>query len=136
MSEGETHPRSDQPRVILAPEVVGGLWLDAACAALFEAWRDGQLRPVVNRDLLMRYARLWRALGLPAVQVRRWSWWFTSPAKAWFLADDRSASSNVIECCVNLAILSGAACAIHRGIAPAPEGEVRWLTASDFLRPN
>jgi hypothetical protein len=133
MSEGAMLPDPDRPRVVLTPEVAGGLWLDPACAAVFEAWGKERLRPVVNRDLLMRYCRLWQALGLSTLQVRRWSWWFTHPATACFMANDRSVSSSAIECCSRLALAGGARCVIHRAVTPIPTGPVPWLTAADLL---
>jgi hypothetical protein len=134
MTGGELSSASRPFRVILAPDVVGGLWFDADCATVFEAWRDERLRPAVNRDLLMRYARLWRAIGLPELQIRRWSWWFTSPATGQFVPDETPEDSSPIECCSRLAIVIGASCVVHRGAIRAPEATVRWLAAADFLR--
>jgi hypothetical protein len=131
---GEEQTSAPSPfRAVLSPDVVGGLWLDAACAAVFEAWRNEQLRPTVNRDLLVRYLWLWRGLGLPEIQVRRWSWWFTSAATASFLADDLSESSSAAECCSKLALLSGAGRVIHRGASPPLKPPVQWQSAADFL---
>lgn len=134
MSDGQRIATPELPCVVLAPDVVGGLWLDPACAAVFAAWREGRLRPVVNRDLLARYVRLWQALGLPVVQVRRWAWWFTSPLTARFLAEDRSASANALACCANLAIAGGAWAVIHRGAVTVPEVGIRWLRAADYSK--
>jgi hypothetical protein len=117
-------------RVVLAPDVVGGLWLDASCAAVFASWRDEQLVPVVNRDLLVRYARVWRALGLPPEQIRRWSLWFTSASRACFL--DSVESSNAVESCSRLAVQGEARWVLHRGMIVPPEGGVPWVTAAHF----
>jgi hypothetical protein len=122
-------------RVVLAPDVVGGLWLDASCAAVFEAWRNERLLPIVNRALLVRYLRLWRVLGLTPNQTRRWSWWFTSASRACFLGDDPNIGSSAVECCSSLAILGGAFCVLHRGTISPPEGTARWLTAAEFQLP-
>jgi hypothetical protein len=122
--------------VVLAPDVVGGLWRDAACGAVFEAWRDEKLRPAVNRDLLVRYVRLWRSLGLGEIQVRRWSWWFTAPGHSLFLAEDQTTASNAIECCSRLAVVSAARWIIHRGTVRNTEDGIVWLTAGEFARPG
>jgi hypothetical protein len=131
---GVLQPRSSEAlRVVLAPDVVGGLWLEPACARIFELWRDAKLLPVVNRDLLVRYVRLWRALGLSEVQVRRWSWWFTSPVTASFLSDDHASSSDAVECCTRLALVGRARQVIHRGTTTISESAVQWLKAADIL---
>ena len=134
MTDADKAVEPEPPRVVLAPDVVGGLWLDPACAAVFAAWGDGKLRPAVNRDLLVRYVRLWRSLGLPEIQVRRWSWWFTSPLTSAYLADDASKSSGAIDCCSTLAVRSEARCVVHRGAMKPPLGGVIWLPADEYLR--
>ena len=134
MIGGEISSASRPFQVILAPDIVGGLWVDTDCAAVFEAWRDRKLQPAVNRDLLLRYVRLWRAIGLPELQIRRWSWWFTSPATGRFVAEETPNNSSAIECCSRLAVVVSAGCVIHRGVIHTSETSVRWLTVADFLR--
>ncbi len=120
-------------RVILSPDLVGGLWVDASCAAVLEAWRDKKLRPAVNRDLLVRYVGLWRAMGLPEIQIRRWSWWFTAPSAVDFVPNDLSIQADPIKCCSELAIRTGASCVVHRGAISVEGTSVQWVAASDFL---
>jgi hypothetical protein len=136
MTDGDGARTPGASIVVLAPDVVGGLWLDPACGAVFEAWRDEKLRPAVNRDLLVRYVRLWRSLGLGEIQVRRWSWWFTAPGHSLFLAEDQTTASNAIECCSRLAVVSAARWIIHRGTVRNTEGGIVWLTAGEFARPG
>jgi hypothetical protein len=123
---------SDPVRVVLAPDVAGGLWLDASCAGVFAAWRNERLKPVVNRDLLVRYARVWRALGLPTEQIRRWSMWFSATSRAYFQGTDLVTSLDAVGCCSRLALHGGAKWVLHRGTVVAPEGGVPWLTAERF----
>lgn len=121
-------------RVVFAPDLVGGLWLDADCAAVFEVWRNGELRPVVNRDLLMRYARLWREMGLAESQIRRWSWWFTAPGTAEFVSENPSGTPSANECCTKAGIVSNSLCVVHRGVLQIQETEIPWVSATQFLR--
>lgn len=133
MIEGASSSTAPGLLVVLAPDLVGGVWIDPACAAVFEAWRQGRVRPVVDRGLLVRYIRLLRALGLPEVQIRRWSWWFVSSAKAQFLAEGATAGTEAVAYCSQLAVRSGASCVVHRGHINVPKTGVPWHAAAEFL---
>jgi hypothetical protein len=121
-------------RVIMTPDLVGGVWLDASCAAVFEAWGKGLLRPAVNRELLARYTRLWRRLGLSEVQIRRWFWRFTMPSSGEFVQQGPANTDSAIDCCAQLAALIGADCVVHRGAVSAPRAPVRWINAEELVR--
>jgi hypothetical protein len=121
-------------RVVLTPDLVGGVWLDASCAAVIEAWGKDLLRPAVNRELLARYARLWRRLSLSEVQIRRWFWRFTAPSSGEFVQQGPSNTDNAVDCCTQLAARIGADYVVHRGVVSAPPLSVRWINAQELVR--
>lgn len=124
------------PRVVLAPNLLGGCFHDSDQFRVLELWRDGRLQPVVNRQLLIRYLRLLSRLGVPPDLLRRWTRWFTAPEKSFYLRDLELGDLVVPELCEVLAKNSGAVW-IVTGL-PAVQGSgnsgaVRWITASGYL---
>jgi len=126
--------------VVLAPDLVGRACLDPTASEVLVLWRNGQVRPVLNRSLVVRYLRVLRQLGLSEELVRRWAWWFGSGRKVLLLEPDAPGPS-VIELCEMLARAAGAPWIIHAGSAetiPAgdgiDQGVGRWVVVNDFLR--
>jgi hypothetical protein len=69
-------------RVVILPDVIARSFHDPDCKALLDYWRDGIIRPVLNHELLVLYARVLRQLGVPDSVVRRWLLWFTAENKS------------------------------------------------------
>ena len=74
-------------RVVIGPGVFARSFFVGECHDVLQRWRNGKIRPVVTRDLLAAYVRVFRALGLPDVQLRKWLYWFTSKETSDFLPE-------------------------------------------------
>jgi hypothetical protein len=121
------------PVVVLAPDLVGRSLVEPQSAAVLRLWRDGRIRPALNRSLLLRYLRLLRHLGIDNRLLKRWAWWFNANTRTAFLNDARvTADITVPELCANLARQSHAVCIIHAASIAPPPGDVLWLTAAAF----
>lgn len=71
-------------RIVATPEFIGRCLTEPGCAQVLAHWRDGRLRLVLNRELLVIHCRVLRSLGLSEEQLKCWIWWFTSPEKSEF----------------------------------------------------
>ncbi|MDX9971595.1 MAG: hypothetical protein RBU21_01255 [FCB group bacterium] len=72
---------SDRPeaiRIVLGPDVLASSFFDPASKTVLDHWRNGVVRLIVTRELLMTYLSVLRGLGLSDAQLRRWAMWFTS----------------------------------------------------------
>lgn len=124
--------------VVVMPDVLGLSVRDPDCRQILEGWRDGTLRWVVSRWLLVRYLRLLGRLGLSPQLLRWWGWWLSSPAKVDYV-DDAGVGSDPLRICLDLAHRSGAEAIVcartPAGLDRLSEAEVRcWVRASDFIR--
>lgn len=133
-------PPPDEPkatalplRVVLAPDLMGRAFTDPDTARVFRLWRDGRMRPVLNRTLLLRYLRLLRSLGLDERLLRRWGWWFTSSQRAEFREEEVAPDPETVVLCNGLASRSGAEFVVHGGAVTAATTGTRWVTASELL---
>ena len=72
-------------KVVLGPDVLIAAFYDARARAILNQWRDGEILPIVTRDLLMLYVRTLNAAGLNAELIRQWSLWLTAPGKTLYL---------------------------------------------------
>ena len=129
--------------VVLAPDVLGHSFDDAACARVLVAWRDGVVMPALNRQLLQVYLQVLRKLGLGDVLLRRWGWWFTAPGRVRFLERENFTGANGWSLCAEVAKATGADCVIALGVpvlagVRGAEAEVggglmlRWTTPQAF----
>jgi hypothetical protein len=104
---GETAVTDPLPVVIL-PEVLAKSFFDADCKALLNWWRDGVIRPVLNHELLVLYARVLRDLGVADTVIRRWLLWFTAEDKATYIRIDRQPLTGWYDIAVDAAQSGGA----------------------------
>ena len=126
--------------VVLAPEVLAKSLHDPHCQKVFELWRDGIIRVVVTRELLVTYLGLLKALGVPDEVLRRWAVWFTAETKSTVLLDSapgRGGLSNSLE---DAAVLGKAEAILYEMVptsgAPSDStgrDEVPRRTVKDFL---
>ena len=72
-------------RVVFAPGLILSALFDPRARAQLNEWRDGQVIPVANRELLLSYLRVLRRVGVEEEQLRQWTLWFTE--KAVYLPD-------------------------------------------------
>lgn len=130
---------SSLARVVLAPNLIGRSFFDSASLRVLELWRDGRIIPVANRDLLLRYLRMLRALGVDSISTRRWLWWFTAAKKTHYLKDLSLPELNGYQLCSTLAKQSASRCVIWAGNEDNPEPKIRggidtveWIIASNY----
>lgn len=131
---------SSPKNVVLTPDLIGYSLSNTAGLRVMELWRDQHIIPVVNRDLLLRYLRLLRELGLGPDLTRRWLWWFTAAGKSKYLKEVVLPARNGYQLCSELASQSSANCVLWAGIQQDTEpnslggiSTVRWISASDFI---
>ncbi|MFT4586931.1 MAG: hypothetical protein ACI9VS_003209 [Candidatus Binatia bacterium] len=122
--------------VVLAPDLLARSFFDPDCFRVLELWRSRRIRPVVNRDLLLRCLKLLRELGLSENLVRRWLWWFTAQTKTLYLADEKAAAETGRELCSSIAIAANVRCVIcsderTRDTAGA-SASAAWMSATEF----
>lgn len=77
-------------RVVIMPDILAKAFHDPDCKALLDWWRDGKVRPVLNHELLVQYARVLRDIGVSDGVLRRWLIWFTTADKAEYVRLDRA----------------------------------------------
>jgi hypothetical protein len=101
-----------------------------------ELWRDGLIKPVLNRGLLLHYLKLLKALRLSQPLLRRWAWWWN--CKAHFISGEPAESIPVLALCAWIAKATPPACVVHSGHTYNPPLEIPqsppvWKTARVFL---
>lgn len=94
--------------VVILPEVLAKSFHDSECKVLLDWWRDGVIRPVLNHELLVLYARVLRDLGVPNPTIRRWLLWFTAVDKANYIRRDGPPRSGWHDIAVDAARTGGA----------------------------
>ncbi|MDA1275725.1 MAG: hypothetical protein O2960_17030 [Verrucomicrobia bacterium] len=127
------------PRVVLAPNLIGRSFFDSSSLRVLEYWRDGRITPVVNRDLLLRYLKMLRALGASDSTTRRWLWWFTAAEKTLYLKELNLPGLDGYQLCASLAKQTTSKSVIWAGndnsLDPKIRGgieTVEWITASNY----
>jgi hypothetical protein len=119
------------------PEVLGmGLWSEE-CERVLRLWRDGHVRWVVNRWLLVRYLRLLGRLGVAPDVIRWWSWWLADPARVVYL-DNTVVPDDPYRTCSALARMGGATALVYATRAEemgcrGGTDSVRWVHVSAFI---
>lgn len=121
------------PSIVFAPDLPGASLFDPHALHVVEQWRDGAIKVVINRPLLMLQLKALRDMGLTPELVRRWTLWLTSPGRADYLDDPAvEARSTPVDLCESLAAASGA---IQIVCWRLPNGSSRlWLSSADFAR--
>lgn len=127
--------------VVFSPDLVGRALVDPDALAVLQLWREERLRPALNLDLMRRYLRLLGKMGLPAVLLRRWGWWFGSAQKCLPIQLDTDPAWGVAEVCQAVGRCAQARYLIHGGLllevqsADAVAGAgMRCCSADQFLR--
>lgn len=72
-------------KVVLAPDILVAALYDGRARAVLHQWRDGEILPVVTRELLLLYLRTFSQAGFSSDLVRKWSLWLTAPSKTLYL---------------------------------------------------
>ncbi|HEX7862372.1 MAG TPA: hypothetical protein VF773_18690 [Verrucomicrobiae bacterium] len=86
-------------KVVFAPDVLVAALFDPRARHLVNEWRDGQIVPVVTRELLVLYLRTLAGAGLTPELLHKWSLWLTTPGKAIFIEQNGTAARNHFELC-------------------------------------
>jgi hypothetical protein len=125
------------PRIVFHPSALGELLLDPAGHPILCAWRDNQLQPVVSREILLRYLRLFKDLGIPPRTLRWWGWWLGSAEKTLILADP-DPLPRLPELCCSLAQTAEAVGVLHPTNHPPCTADrasqtVTWLDPQSFI---
>ncbi|MBI4659995.1 MAG: hypothetical protein HY735_14230 [Verrucomicrobia bacterium] len=126
--------------VVLAPDFFADAFMRPAGLAVLQAWREGQIRPVVHRELLIRYFKVFRRLGLSDRLIRWWGWWLTSPDRTRSMEDELPPELSARQLCETLAQSAGAQWVICSSFSVAKPAEkpsalqIEWLTAEEFVR--
>ena len=123
-------------RVVLAPDLLIAALFVAKARAVLNEWRDGRIRPVLNRELLFVYLRLLREIGLNEKLLQDWTAWFTNPEKVFFVDGQNHAARPVRELCIELASgREGCEVIGFNGFAGAPSG-VKWVNVGASSKPS
>ena len=105
-------------KVVLAPDVLIAALYDPRARDILNQWRDGQIVPVVTRELLVLYLRTFNQAGLPPDLIRKWSLWLTTTPRIIYLEDklpSNSASMTGLHLCREVARLNHAELATLNG---------------------
>ena len=90
-------------KVVLAPDIFVAALYDARARAILHEWRDGEILPVVTRELLLLYLRTFSQAGLSTDLIRKWSLWLTAPAKTLYLENSASLKATGLALCREIA---------------------------------
>ena len=129
---------NDKPeaiRIVLGPDILAASFFDPASKNVLDHWRNGAVRLIITRELLMTYLSTLRGLGLSDAQLRRWAMWFTSGDTA--DADmDSGESGGAVPAMLARAASGGAQCVVVNRAAwrDALSHEIAALDAATFLR--
>ena len=98
--------------------------------------RDGELEPVINRDLVIRYTKALRAAGVGPRQLKRWLWWFTSGRRSEYRPQIEFNHSDATSLCDRLAFETNVECVVYSDAFELPGASLgsAWMPASQFLR--
>lgn len=126
---------SAAPRVVFAPDLIGGALFHPECQLVLERWRDGALLPVVSRELLHRYLKLLDALGLPPRLLKKWALWLTSPERSLFIEETPALGIGTTDLVFQTASAGAAEVIIYNEIKGANSATVPlMISAKEFLR--
>lgn len=127
-------------RVVYQPDIIVRSFFDPHCLRALELWRDGRIELVMNRQLLLRYVKLFGSLGISDFQIRRWISWFTSQEKGVYLGELFLPNLYALQLCDDLAKSAGASHIVgapnsRRNVAiRKTEGQgSRWTNVNEFL---
>ena len=96
-------------KVVLGPDILVAALFDARARQIVNRWRDGEIMPVVTRELLVAYLRALARAGLSPDLLQKWSLWLTTPGKVFFLEQSgNGAAASAAEICRELALAHGA----------------------------
>lgn len=110
--------------IVLAPEILAKSFHDTQCRNILELWRDGAIRLVITRDLLVSYLRLLKALGIRDDILRRWTQWFTAKDKSTVFLDAKPAHERPADSLAHAAQLGNAHAILYAKIpAAAPSSD-------------
>jgi hypothetical protein len=121
--------------VVILPEVLAKSFHDSECKALLDWWRDGVIRPVLNHELLVLYARVLRDLGVPDTVIRRWLLWLTAVDKSIYIRRDGPPLSGWYDIAVDAAQIGGATSIVtYTPIWLAPYAETTMPEGISLIR--
>jgi hypothetical protein len=120
-------------KVVFAPDLIGAAFIDLHSRRVLERWRDGQLTPVTNRDLLSEQLRLLRKLGLSPELLKRWAYWLASPEKNLFIETALPSTNSLSDLCEVIANASAAEAIIVWNQVASRQRTPRWTRAESFL---
>ena len=114
-------PSAGEPcRIVLGPDVLARSFFCPHCYGVMQMWRNGEVRLVVTRALVLEYLKILSRMGIPHEQIRKWAWWFTSPDKVDFVEvapDVEAGSASIAEQAARIGRAQGIVTAIdHRPI--------------------
>ena len=95
-------------KVVLAPDVFVAALYDGRARAVLHQWRDGEILPVVTRELLLLYLRTFSQAGLTSDLIRKWSLWLTAPTKSLYLENCAPFQSTGLALCREVALENSA----------------------------
>jgi hypothetical protein len=127
------------PVTVFTVELLLRAFADADSAKVLQLWRDGKIRPALNRSLLLRYLRVLRELGLPDRLLRWWAVWLSSPDKVQYVSTEPSGDADWATHYVHVAQTAGAKQIIQGtpgGGGCGAEGctdSIKWMSAAEFL---
>lgn len=121
-------------RVVFTPELIGHAFHDATAFRVLLSWRDGQLRPVISRDLALTYTKTLRSIGLGSVLLKRWLWWFSAAEKSEYHPEIVTKPGNPASLCDRLAIEMDVVGVVHSDtFRPSSDFAAEWVSASRVL---
>lgn len=118
--------------VVLAPDLVVAGLFDPHAREVLNAWRDGAIKLVLSRRLLVAYLRALRKAGVPSPVLHVWALWFHQPNRAELVAMGVPSQKSLAAHCSALAkIGNGNAVICWHG--PDRPASADWMTARDWL---
>jgi hypothetical protein len=123
-------------KAVIAPDLLAGAFFDPICRRVLTQWRNGLLKPVLNRELLIAYLKILHKLGLRPEDIQRWTAWFTSNSKVVYLGDLIAQAASGWELCRAVASAE-LECAIISWRLPEDQNRVDSsiiFTADEWIR--
>ena len=123
-------------KVVFAPDLLGGAFIDPEAQLVLQKWRDGLLLPVVSRELLRHYLKLLDALGLPSRLLKQWTLWLTSPETSLFLEEPLPATASTVDLLLRTASAAPAEFIICNATPPnlPAARKPQFISAAAFLK--